>query len=66
LPDPQAPLLFSRADYSLYTNLATLPRAGVAASTLPWLVVKEFGDNALDAADSASRPGDVAITVDQF
>ena len=35
------PLLFARADSSLYTSLATLPqRAGVPASMLPWLVVK--------------------------
>ena len=58
-------LLFSREDWSLYTSLATLPqRAGVTASALPWLVIKEFCDNALDSADAAGRPGAVEISVD--
>ncbi len=63
--DPNRPLLFCRADSSLYVNLATLPqKAGVPASMLPLLVVKEFGDNALDACDAAGRPGAVDISVD--
>jgi DNA topoisomerase VI subunit B len=63
--EPQ-PLLFAREDWSLYTSLATLPqRAGVSASMLPWLVAKEFCDNALDAADAAGRPGAVEISVDE-
>ena len=53
------------ANSSLYTSLATLPqRAGVPASMLPWLVVKELCDNALDAADAAGRPGVVEIEID--
>ena len=31
---------------------------------LPWLVVKELGDNALDSADAAGHPGAVEISVD--
>ena len=51
--------------HTLYTSLATLPqRAGVSASMLPWLVVKELGDNALDSADAAGHPGAVEISVD--
>jgi hypothetical protein len=65
LADQGAPLLFAREDWSLYVSLATLPqRAGVAAAMLPRLVVKEFTDNALDAADAADRPGAVEIGVD--
>jgi DNA topoisomerase VI subunit B len=66
-PERQAPdLLFAREDWALYTSLATLPqRAGVTASTLPWLVVKEFADNALDSTDAAGRPGAVEISVDR-
>ena len=61
----RSPLLFARSEASLYCSLATLPqRAGVPASLLPWLVAKEFCDNALDAADAASNPGAVAISVD--
>jgi hypothetical protein len=33
---------------------------------LPWLVAKEFCDNALDAADAAGRPGAVEIGVDHY
>jgi signal transduction histidine kinase len=63
--ESRPPLLFARADSSLYTSLATLPqRAGVPASMLPWLVVKELCDNALDAADAAGRPGVVEIEID--
>ena len=39
-------------------------RAGVTAGTLPWLVIKEFCDNALDSADAAGHPGAVEISVD--
>ena len=63
--ESRQPLLFARADSSLYTSLATLPqRAGVPASMLPWLVVKELCDNGLDAADAAARPGAVEIDID--
>jgi DNA topoisomerase VI subunit B len=59
-------LLFSREDWSLYCSLATLSqKSGVPARELPWLVVKEFADNALDAADAAGRHGAVEISVDQ-
>jgi hypothetical protein len=58
--EPRPPLLFARADWSLYINFATLPqKAGVTANALPQLVVKELTDNALDAADAAGRPGAV-------
>jgi hypothetical protein len=64
-PSPQV-LLFAREDWSLYTSLATLPqRAGVTAGELPRLVAKEFGDNALDSADAAGRPGAVEISIDR-
>ena len=63
--ESRPPLLFARADSSLYTSLATLPqRAGVPASMLPWLVVKELCDNALDGVDAAARPGAVEIGID--
>jgi hypothetical protein len=63
--ESRPPLLFARADASLYTSLATLPqRAGVPAGMLPWLVVKELCDNALDATDAAARPGAVEIDID--
>ena len=39
--ESRPPLLFARADSSLYTSLATLPqRAGVPASLLHWMVFK--------------------------
>jgi hypothetical protein len=60
-----SPLLFQREDWSLYVSLKTLPqRVGVPANMLPWLVVKEFADNALDACDNAGRPGEVTISVE--
>ena len=64
-PSPKArDLLFSRSEASLYCSLATLPqRAGVPASLLPHLVVKELCDNGLDAADAAGRPGAVKISI---
>jgi hypothetical protein len=63
--EQQQLLLFARDESSLYTTLATLSqRAGVPASMLPWLVAKEFCDNALDGADAAGRPGAVEIGVD--
>ena len=64
-PNHRPPLLFAREEHTLYTSLATLPqRAGVSAGMLPWLVVKELGDNALDSADAAGHPGAVEISVD--
>ena len=61
----RGPLLFERPERLLYVSLATLPqRAGVSAKELPWLVAKEFCDNALDAADAAEQPGAVTIGVD--
>jgi DNA topoisomerase VI subunit B len=65
LPDQEAPLLFARDDWSLYTSLATLTqKAGVPTSMLPWLVTKEFADNGLDAADLANVPGAVEVRID--
>jgi DNA topoisomerase VI subunit B len=58
-------LLFAIPEPLLYCSLSDLPqRAGVPASTLPRLVVKEFVDNALDAADAAGCPGEVTVTID--
>jgi hypothetical protein len=60
------PLLFSRSGATLYTSLSTLLQlAGVPDEMLPSLVVKEFTDNALDAADAAGRPGKVQIEIDR-
>ena len=62
---PSQTLLFAREDWSLYVSLSTLSqRAGVSRDDLPWLICKEFADNALDAADAAGRPGAVQISVD--
>jgi hypothetical protein len=64
-PDRHPPeLLFEREDFTLYLSLAHLPqKAGIAADQLARLVVKEFTDNALDAADMAGRPGAVTVQI---
>jgi hypothetical protein len=48
-----APLLYSRDDWQLFLDIATLPQnGGVQPGDLPTLVVKELADNALDAGES--------------
>ena len=47
------PLLYSRDDWQLFLDIATLPqKAGVQPRDLPSLVLKELTDNALDAGAS--------------
>jgi hypothetical protein len=53
-----AGLLYSRDDWQLFLDIATLPpKAGVQPRDLPTLVLKELVDNALDAG-----AGDVTLS----
>ncbi len=51
---PSDPILFERADWTLFRDLGTLAqKAGVPPDDLPELALKELWDNALDASPAA-------------